>query len=176
MEKQSFVKKLHKSAHPTLGKIVLGAGILLAAGALILVFRQQSVSPTLTNQSTPPPTLTPAPTLNPKSFLLTPTPTLAPKQKAVYTFYIQATSNKTNRKGLGIKQSDTGKVFTVDIGTLVIVNFGRVGKFQVSVSSPQDIFKCVGAECLPHSSPSNAIFSSWVSHEGFATITVVEAN
>src|SRR6266699_5248 len=106
MKKQTLAIKLHKSIHPTLGKIVLGAGMLLAAGALILVFQQQSVSPTLTNHRTPP-TSTSAPTLNPTSFLLSQTPTLAPSQKAIYIFYIQTTSHKSSQE-LVLTPSDSG--------------------------------------------------------------------
>jgi hypothetical protein len=67
--------------------------------------------------------------------MLIPTPTLAPGQKAIYTFYIQTTPHKiVFPRGMGIHQSDTGKVFTVDIGTLIDVNFGRVGKFHGNYS------------------------------------------
>ncbi len=115
-----------------------------------------------------------APTVLP-TLIATPTPTLAPDQiKAIYTFYIQATSRKTSTKGLGLKQSDTGKTFTIDTGTFISLDFGP-GKFDVSLSSPQDIFKCVGSECLPHSSPRNSISSFWVSRAGYGTIKVIEA-
>ncbi len=103
-----------------------------------------------------------------------PTSTLAPGQKAIYTFYIQATSHETSPKGFSLKQSDTGKTFTVDVGTFISLDFGVVGKFHVSLSSPQNIFKCVGSECLPHSSPENSITSFWVSRAGYGTITVTE--
>jgi hypothetical protein len=56
MKKQPLVKKLHKPAHPMAGKAVLGVGILLALGALVFVFQQQSVSSTPISQNTPTPT------------------------------------------------------------------------------------------------------------------------
>src|SRR6266536_3612925 len=60
-----------------------------------------------------------------------PTPTLAPNQiKATYTIYIQSTPHIVGRGGLGLKQADSGKVFTVDIGTFISLDFGP-GKFHV---------------------------------------------
>lgn len=103
-----------------------------------------------------------------------PKPSLTPGQRAVYTFYIRATSHKiTTPKGLGINASDSGKTFTVDIGTFVDVDFGRNGNFKVTVTSPQNIFQCSGS-CIPHSSPVYSIYSDGITHSGFATIQVVE--
>src|SRR5947209_12458705 len=48
MKKQPLAKKLHKPVHPMTGKVVLGAGILLAAGALALLFQQQSMKSSAT--------------------------------------------------------------------------------------------------------------------------------
>ena len=54
MKKQSVIKKLHKPVHPILGKIVLGACIIVIVCAIVIMFEQQPVSPTSTRQSTPP--------------------------------------------------------------------------------------------------------------------------
>ncbi len=106
-----------------------------------------------------------------------PTPTLAPGQiKAIYTFYIQATSHKINSKGLGLNPSDSGKTFVVDIGTLIILrNFG-MGRFYISQSSPQNIFTNPNPGKLPGSVPVNAIEDFGVFRSGYGTITVTEAN
>jgi hypothetical protein len=107
-------------------------------------------------------------------FFVPPAPTPAPGQKAIYTFYIRATSHESSpRKAIALTQADTGNVFSVDAGTLILLRFAP-GKFTVSTSSPQDMFKCVGSECLPHSSPGNTIAAFWV-HAGSGTIQVVEA-
>ena len=172
MKKQPLATKLHKSVHPTLGKIVLGAGILLVAIALVLVFQQQSVSPTLTNQSTLTPTSTPIPSLNPTYFLLTPTPTLAPGQKAIYTFYIQASSHKSSQE-LVLSPSDTGKEFTVDIGTLIILEHFGVINIHISQFSHQAIFENFGSPETIHL-PNNALGAFRIYREGLGTITVVE--
>src|SRR5260221_9158678 len=89
----------------------------------------------------PPAQLAVSPTVLPT---LISTPTLAPGQKAIFTFYFQATAHKISNEELTLNASDTGKILTVDIGTLIIVNFGRVAKFQVSASSPQAIFTNFG--------------------------------
>lgn len=107
--------------------------------------------------------------------MIVPTPTLAPGQKAIYTFYIHATSHKTSYKGLGIHSSDSGKIFIVDMGTLVDVDFGRIGNFHVTVTSPQNIFQCVRTGCLSYSSTQDSIYSTWVTHPGSATIQVTES-
>ncbi len=106
----------------------------------------------------------------------TPRPTFAPDQiKATFTFYIQATSHKPNPpKVFSLTQADSGKTFTVDIGTLIIVNFGRVGKFQTSQLSPQAIFTNFGSPGVIHL-PNNALGAFSVFREGFGTITVIEA-
>ncbi len=138
------------------------AGVLIVLGTLFLSSQKAPQYPPEKKflATTVPPTLT---------------PTLAPGQiKAIYTFYIQASPHNAWRRVLGLTQTDTGKVFTVNIGTFISLDFGP-GKFYVSLSSPQDIFKCVGSGCLPHSSPMNSIFSSWVTRAGFATIQVIEA-
>jgi hypothetical protein len=103
-----------------------------------------------------------------------PTPTLASGQKAIYTFYIQATSHKTSNGELTLNTPDTGKILTVDIGTLILVNFGRVGKFHVSASSPQTIFANFGRPETIHL-PNNALGAFRVYRTGFGTITVIEA-
>src|SRR6266702_4132350 len=100
MKKQSPIKRLYEPSHPILGKIVLSAGILLAVISCVLGLQHQSELLFLTKQRTLPATATPAPALNPAYFTLTPTPTLAPGQKAIYTFYIQATSHKTSNEEL----------------------------------------------------------------------------
>jgi hypothetical protein len=69
MKNQPLAKKLSKPAHPMAGKAVLGAAILLAAGALIFVFQQQI----MTTQSTPPLNMTP-------STMPTTAPTNSPSQ------------------------------------------------------------------------------------------------
>src|SRR5258708_582771 len=58
MKKQTLVSKLHRPVHPTNGKAVLGAGLILAMAAVVLVLKQQSVSPTSTRKSSLPPTPT----------------------------------------------------------------------------------------------------------------------
>lgn len=175
MKKQNLELMLRKPVHPVVGKAVLGAGILLTAIAFVLVLQQQAVSPTLTKQKEASPRSTPAPTFNPANFALTPTPTLAPGQKAIYSFYIQATSTITKSKGIDLTQSDTGKVFTVDIGTLLIVNFGRVGKSHVSALSPQAIFTNYGRPETIHL-PNNALGAFRVYRAGFGTIRVTETD
>src|SRR5947209_5497481 len=109
-------------------------GISLCLGALILLgiyfYKQQSFQPQL-DKRLPVPITAPS---------LIPTPTIAAGQKAIYTFYIQASFYKTSNEQLTLNMSETGKIHTADIGTLIIVNFGRVGKFHVSASSPQAIF------------------------------------
>ncbi len=183
MKKLNIIKSLHKPVHPIVTTTVI-IGVVLLIGALPFIQRALSrfnFSSTKSPKSTSVhvvsfPTIT-APTV-PISVLtpsFAPTPTLAPGQKAIYTFYIQTTSHTTSRKVLSLKQSDTGKMFTVDIGTFISLDFGVVGRFHVSLSSPQDIFKCIGSECLPHSSPENSISSFWVSHAGYGTIKVIVA-
>ncbi len=105
---------------------------------------------------------------------LMPTPTLALGQKAIYTFYIQATSHKTSNGELTLNTPDTGKIFTVDIGTLILVNFGRVGKFHVSASSPQTIFTSFDRPETIHL-PNNALGAFRIYRSGFGTLTVIEA-
>jgi len=179
MKNQNFVKKLHKPVHPMWGKTVLGVGILFAAGALAyLLQRGPMISPATNTPPTKVGTTLPTstPTQQVAMYNPMPTPTLAPGQKANYTFYIQATSHKTSPKVLGLAQTDTGKAFIVDIGTFIIVNFGRVGKFQLSQSSPQDIFKGAGSKYQRINLPNNAIGAYTVIRAGSATITVVELN
>ncbi len=181
MKKLNIVKALHKAVHPIVA-ITAIIGVVLLIGASPFITRALSrfnfsstkppkstsvhvISfPTITAHTVPISALTPS---------FAPTPTLAPGQKAIYTFYIQASSHTTSGKGLGLQQADTGKMFTIDTGTFISLDFGP-GKFEVSLSSPQDIFKCIGSECLPHSSPENSISSFWVSHAGYGTITVIE--
>lgn len=155
-------------------KIVLTCAALAAIAALFILSALQRSSSTKqpkTTYSTPSVSPSLAPSLAPSTFA--PSPTLAPGQKAIYTFYIQATSHKTSSKGLGINPSDTGRTFTVDIGTLLILrNFG-IGNFHVSLSSPQDIFAGPSTG-LPKSLPFNAIDTQGVFRAGFGTITVVE--
>src|SRR5215472_7485747 len=68
-----------------------------------------------------------------------PTPTLAPGQKAIYTFYIQASPRQTIDTGLSLSPSDAGKVIHVNTGALLIIGFG-LRNFHVSTSSQQNIF------------------------------------
>jgi hypothetical protein len=111
----------------------------------------------------------PQPTLQ----ALLPTPTLASGQKAIYTFYIQATPHNAKNEELTLNTPDTGNKFTVDIGTLIIVNFWRIGKFHVSASSPQAIFTNVGRPETIHL-PNNALGAFSVYRSGLGTITVIE--
>src|SRR5436309_15845083 len=111
-------------------KLVIGIAIA-SVGVLIIVVSGLSLSKQKASYYQPEKRL-PAPTV-PLTFIPTPIPTLAPDQiKAIYTFYIQATSRKTSTKGLGLKQSDTGKTFTIDTGTFISLDFGP-GKFHVSL-------------------------------------------
>lgn len=142
-------------------------GISLCLGVLILlgiyISKQKSFQPQLDKRL-------PIPITSPS---LIPTPTLAAGQKAIYTFYIQATSYKASNEELTLNMSDTGKIHTVDMGTLIIVNFGRVGKFRVSASSPQAIFTNSGRpETI--NLPNNALGAFRVYRSGFGTIKVIE--
>ncbi len=146
--------------------------ILLFAG--ISLYKQLSSKPptkktvvTRTSNSSPTPLLT-TPTYYP-------TPTFAPGQKAIYTFYIQASSRKIKPKVLGLNPSDSGKTFAVDIGTVILLkNFG-IGKFHLSVSSPQHIFTDPNPGVLPASVPFGTLDVLSVFHAGFGTILVYEA-
>lgn len=115
----------------------------------------------------------PSPTLSP-TIIPTLTPTIAPsKIEATYTFYIQTTSHKTSNGELTLNTIDTGKTLTVDIGTLIIVNFGRVGKFYISASSPQAIFTNFSRQETIHL-PNNALGAFRIYRSGFGTITIIE--
>jgi hypothetical protein len=150
-----------------MGKLFLAIWLFLGSlvGASHLLPVQHNPLPTAS------PTVSPTIMLMPT---LAPTPTLAPGQKAFYTFYIQATSHKASNEELTLNTPDTGKKFTVDIGTLLIVNFWRVGKFQLSASSPQAIFTNFGRPETIHL-PNNALGAYRVYRSGFGTIQVIEA-
>ncbi len=143
-------------------------GISLCFGVLILLgiyfYKQKSFQPQLDKRLLVPIT----------SPSLIPTPTLAAGQKDIYTFYIQATSYKASNEELTLNMSDTGKIHTADIGTLIIVNFGRVGKFHVSASSPQAIFTNSSQPETIHL-PNNTLGAFRVYRSGFGTITIIEA-
>ncbi len=111
----------------------------------------------------------PAPTVPPT---LIPTPTLAPSQKAICTYYIQAMSHETSPKWLALTQTDSGKTFTVDIGTLLIL-YCKAYNFHFSTSSPQDIFEGAGSKNNPIHLPLNAICAFRVIRAGFGMIHVI---
>ncbi len=114
-----------------------------------------------------------SPQLSPVSIIIpsfAPTPTLAPNQKAIYTFYMQTTIHQTSPKGLILHQSDTGKVYTVDIGTVIFIGFGG-DNYRISSSSPQGIFEVPKGEVHL---PANAMGLFRVIRVGFGTITVTE--
>ncbi len=146
----------------TISTVLVSVGVLIVFGALFL--SQQKASHYQPEKKLLAPTVPP---------ILMPTPTLAPGQKAIYTFYIQTTDHKTSNEELTLNTSDTGKLLTVDIGTLIIVNFGRVGKFHLSASSPQAIFTNFGRPETIHL-PNNALGAFRVHRSGFGTITVIE--
>ncbi len=150
---------------PLIG-ICLCLGVLVLLGSLYLSKQKSS-------NSQPEERLL-APTTTYTYLSLAPTPTLAPGQKAIYTFYIQATSHKADGKALNLTQTNTGKIFTVDIGTLISLNFG-VGKFRIATSSPQDIFESAGSQKRPIHLPLNTIGAFRVIRTGFGTVTVIEA-
>ncbi len=184
MKKGTLLKKLHKPVHPVVAATaIIGVVLLTALSPFIMraLSRLNFAFPTPPKITyvhvTPIPNITAVPnvpisTLTPS---FAPTPTLAPGQKAIYTFYIQATTYTTSDKGLELEQSDTGKMFTVDIGTLIIVNFGRVSKFHVSASSPQAIFTNFGRPAIIHL-PNNALGAFRVYRAGLGTINVTETD
>ena len=184
MKKGNILKKLHKPVHPVVSAIAI-IGVVLLIGTSPFITRALSkynfsftTPPKITHvHVTPIPNITAVPnaqtsTLTPSS---APTPTLASGQKATYTFYFQVTSHTTTDKALELKQADTGKVFTVDIGTLIIVNFGRVSKFHISSSSSQAIFTNLGRPEIIHL-PNNALGAFRVYRAGVGTINVTETD
>lgn len=100
-----------------------------------------------------------------------PTPTLSPGEKAICTFYIQATSHEASKpRGLALTQANSGKTFTVDIGTLLIV-FCAEPYSRLSAISPQGIFTNYGTSGTIHL-PANATGSYTIYRAGSGTITV----
>lgn len=182
MKKDTLLKNLHKPVHPVISAIAI-IGVVLLIGTSPFIMRALSrlnfsftTPPKITYvHVTPIPNITAVP--NVSLSMLTPSfappPTLASGQKAIYTFYIQATSYKANNKELILTMSDTGKIHTADIGTLIIVNLGRPGKFQVSASSPQAIFTNSGRPEIIHL-PNNALGAFRVYRTGIGIISVTE--
>lgn len=182
MKKQSFIKFLHKPVHPVISTIAIN-GVVLLIGASPFIAHALSrfdfsftTPPKITTvHVTPNPNITAVPhvstsTLTPS---FAPTPTLAPGQKAIYTFYIQATSHTTDHSELVLTPSDTGKMFTADIGTLIILYFG-MGIFHISHSSTHDIFEASGSKSNPIHLPLNSIGAFNIIRSGYGKITVIE--
>jgi hypothetical protein len=176
MATKESVNPFQKQVHSMLRNTILIVAVLFVIVLLYIIYAVNNAS-TLVHPkiaySTSSASPTPAPSFNPAYFLLTPTPTLAPGQKAVYTFYIQATSHKTSNGELTLNPSDTGKVFTTDIGSLIILHFGG-GNFHISDSSPQDILEAAGSKHSPIHLPLNSIGAFNIVRLGFGTITVIE--
>lgn len=153
---------------PVIG-ITLGAMVLLIGG---LYLYQLKRSQPLHEENLPIPKIIP-------------TLTLAPGQIAIYTFYIQGSSQYDPIGTLKLKKSDARKTFKVDTGTLIFLQFG-VGKFHISTSSPQAIFfkRSDNLSSLPANYqyrrllglPKNAIEALEVVRSGFGTIIVTETN
>jgi len=141
-------------------------GICLCLGVLILLggfyFYQQKSLRSQPEKRLLTPTVPPT---------LIPTLTFTPGQKAICTYYIQAISHEASPKGLALTQADSGKTFTVDIGTLLIL-YCKVHNFYISTSSPQDIFEGAGSPTLPIHLPANAIGAFRVIRAGLGTIQV----
>ena len=157
MKKKSVTSLLHKPVSPILAFAVI---LVCLVGILsIVIFVSQSNRKSSQQLAITQPIPSPTPSN---------TPTLAASQKTICLFNIQATSHKTSPKALSLTRADTGRTFTVDMGTLLIL-FCTVPNFHVSSSSPQNIF--AGPSGTIHL-PNNAIGAYRVFRAGFGTITV----
>ena len=165
MAKNTLLRILHQPVHPVFAVAILFfvtiLGIMVFLMSIIKFNPQAEKSPIIPKTTQ---TCLPMP----------PTPTLAPGQKALYTFYIQATSNQSSQE-LVLSQSDTGKVFTADIGTLIILQQFGISNSHISHVSPQDIFKNFGSPETIHL-PNNALGAFRVYRAGCGTITVYGTN
>jgi len=113
------------------------------------------------------------PIYNQNTMIITPTQTLTNDQKASYIFYFETTNTETAKKILSIKKSDTGKLFKVNIGTLIILDLGN-GKYQISYDSLQNIFEGAGSKTRPIHLPMNAKGAFRIKNAGTGKIIVIE--
>ncbi len=147
---------------------ILVISAVLASVGILIVFGALFLSRRIASHYQPEKRLL-APTVLPT---LIPTLTLAPGQKAICTYYIQATSHETSPKGLALTLTDSGKTFTVDIGTLLIL-YCKAHNFHISASSSQDIFEGAGSKNYPIHLPLNAKGAFRVIRAGFGIIQVI---